>query len=173
MKRGLGAVLVAILALGFQHPQDLAGEWELVADASSPVDPFRNLALDVRIDGVAVVLVRSWMGSDNVRGVDSLRVVPGDAAQTVSMQFWLDNRHLGVRVGPDSTRQVSAHWKDDNRTLAIEQQMTVESSQGATPLRIYSEYRSTPDGNTLEVIELRSTRPRPMAYVFRRAGGDT
>lgn len=173
MKHGPGLVLLVILMMGAHQPENLAGEWELVADASSPVDPFRNLALDVRIDGAAVVLVRTWMGSDNVRGVDSLRVIPGEAAQTVPMQFWLDNRHLGVRVSPDSARQVSAQWKDDHRTLAVEQQMTVETSQGATPLRIYSEYRSTPDGNTLEVIETRSTRPRPMAYVFRRAGGDT
>jgi len=172
MKQGMALVLLTILMMGAHQPENLAGEWELVADASSPVDPFRNLALDVRIDGATVVLVRTWIGSDNVRGVDSLRVVPGDAAQTVSMQSWLDNRHLGVRVGPYSTRQVSAHWKDDNRTLAVEQQMTVETSQGATPLRIYSEYRSAPDGNTLEVIELRSTRPRPMSYVFRRAGSD-
>jgi hypothetical protein len=173
MKRAVGLFLVALIMIGAHQPENLAGEWELVADASTPVDPFRNLALDVRIDGASVVLVRTWMGSDNVRGVDSLRVVPGEAARTVPMQFWLDNRHLGVRVGPDSTRQVSARWKDDHRTLAVEQQMTVASSQGATPLRIYSEYRSTPDGNTLEVIELRSTRPRPMSYVFRRSGGGT
>lgn len=173
MKHAVGLVLLALLMIGADGPQNLTGEWELVADASTPVDPFRNLALDVRIDGASVVVVRTWIGSDNVRGVDSVRVVPGNAAQTIPMQSWLDNRHLGVRVGPDSTRQVSAHWKDDHRTLAVEQEMTVETSQGATPLRIYSEYRSTPDGNTLEVIELRSTRPRPMSYVFRRAGGDS
>jgi len=173
MKHGMGIVSLAILMMGAHQPDHLAGEWELVADASTPVDPFRNLALEVRLESASVVIVRTWMGSDNIRGVDSLRVVPGDVAQAVPMLSWLDNRHLGVRVGTDSTRQVSAHWKDDNRTLAVEQQMMVASSQGATPLRIYSEYRSTPDGNTLEVIELRSTRPRPMSYVFRRAGGDS
>ena len=173
MKHGMGIVSLAILMMGAHQPDNLAGEWELVADASTPVDPFRNLALEVRLESASVVIVRTWMGSDNIRGVDSLRVVPGDVAQTVPMLSWLDNRHLGVRVDTDSTRQVSAHWKDDNRTLAVEQQMMVASSQGATPLRIYSEYRSTPDGNTLEVIELRSTRPRPMSYVFRRAGGDS
>ena len=41
--------------------------------------------------------------------------------------------------------------------------------QGEQPIRIYTEYRLSPEGDRLDVLELRSTRPRPIHYVFTRA----
>lgn len=161
-------IVLAFLILGMQQSEPLSGKWELILDAGTPVDPWRTLTLDVRIDGTTVFLTRTWTGSGGVQGVDSLRVAPDGSSHDVPMRSWLDNRHLGVRVDPGATRDVSALWKDGGRTLAVEQRMTVLSSQGAVPLRIYSEYRLAPDADVLELIELRSTRARPIFYAFRR-----
>lgn len=173
MKRGFGIALLALLPLAALQSDDLAGTWELIEDRGTPVDPWRSLTIDVRIDGEETTLIRSWSGSGGVRGTDSMRVTPDGSFRQIPLDFWLDNRHLGVRVDPNTPREVSAQWKDADRTLAVEQRMSVITSQGPTPLRIYTEYRSSPGGENLEVVELRSTRARPIAYTFRRASDES
>jgi hypothetical protein len=84
------------------------------------------------------------------------------------MGQWPDNRHLGAFLGPDSTKLVTARWMDEGRTLRTETRLRVRTSQGTRPIRIYSEYRLAPDSAHITLLELRSTRPSPLRYVFRR-----
>lgn len=168
MLLGLAAVLT-----GTSANEHFAGAWELMEEASTPADPWRTLDLEISIEGDAITVIRIWTGSYNLQGTDTLRLVPGTGIQVEPMRVWLDNRHLGVRIPPNATREVVAEWKDVGRTLTVEQQTVVTTSQGDTPLRIYSEYRLSADGERLELLEFRSTRPRPVSYAFRRAHPDT
>ncbi len=144
------------------------GTWTLDTTRSTAIDPWRGLTLDLRITDDAVTVQRTWSGTRGARGLDSMRVRTDGTVNPVPIHRWVDNRHLGVRIAPNTRRAVVAQWKDEGRTLSIEQKMSVITSQGETPLRIYSEYRLAPDGHTLYLMELRSTRPRPLHYVFTR-----
>jgi hypothetical protein len=85
------------------------------------------------------------------------------------MAQWPDNRHLGAYIAGDHRKTVASRWEDDGRTLITESTLTVSTQQGERPIRIYTEYRLSPGGDRLDVLELRSTRPRPVHYVFTRA----
>lgn len=147
-----------------------AGSWQLDADRSTAIDPWRRLTLDLAFDGDAVIVERRWRGSrEGGSTLDSVRVVPGGPAATAKLEQWPDNRHLGAYLAGDSTKTVTARWLDDGRTLATESRLTVSVQQGTQPIRIYTEYRLSPDGDRVDVLELRSTRPRPVHYVFRRS----
>jgi hypothetical protein len=85
------------------------------------------------------------------------------------MTQWPDNRHIGAFLASDSSKSVSAAWLDDGQTLRVTTRLTVRISQGTTRIRTYSEYRVSPSGRHLVVLELRSTRPKPIRYTFERA----
>lgn len=156
------------LVLGNGDRSRFDGMWTLDTARSSAVDPWRALTLDLHVADDAVTIQRIWSGTRGARGIDSMHVTTDGNVNRVPVLRWVDNRHLGVRIAPNALREVVAQWKDEGGTLGIEQWMTVITSQGETPLRIYSEYRLAPDGTTLHVMELRSTRPRPLHYVFTR-----
>jgi hypothetical protein len=83
--------------------------------------------------------------------------------------FFPRHRATHGRVsGKGGETSVEAHWLDAGRTLRLEAQTPVEISQGTTVLRIYSEYRLLEGDDALLLIELHSTRPRPLVYRFVR-----
>lgn len=148
-----------------------AGRWQLDAERSTSVDPWRDFSVEIALDGDAVILKRLWRGSrEGGATVDSVRVVPGGGMATAKLDQWPDNRHLGAYLAGDSTKTVTARWADEGRTLVTESTLTLSIQQGTRTVRIYTEYRLEPSGDELTVLELRSTRPRPLHYVFTRAG---
>ena len=164
---------LAITASGpVPDPPDapFAGTWVLDHDLSTAIDPWRNLSVEMAMDGDAVVLQRKWRGSrEGGAFSDSVRLVPGTTVQSAPMLQWADERHLGAYIAGDRTKTVASHWADDGQTLITESTLTLSIQQGEQPIRIYTEYRLAPDGDRLDVLELRSTRPRPIHYVFTRA----
>ena len=151
-------------------PTALSGAWVLDADRSRAIDPWRGLALEIADDGDGVVVKRMWTGSrEGGAAVDSVRLVPGTTVRSAPMLQWPDERHLGVYITGDRTKTVASRWEDGGRTLVTESALTVSTQQGERPIRIYTEYRLSPEGDRLDVLELRSTRPRPIHFVFARA----
>ena len=61
-----------------------------------------------------------------------------------------------------------AAWIDGGRTLRVEAQVPLETSQGDTTMRLYDEYRLLEGGSELVLIELHSTRSRPLVYHFTK-----
>lgn len=147
---------------------DFEGQWVLQKQGSTPVDPWSNLSLEIAVDGQQVTIERIW-SAGRFRGVDDMTLEVDGGVNREPLHRWLANRHLGAEIREDTTRQVTAEWLDDGRTLRVESRYTVLTSQGRAPIRTYSEYRLSPDGRTLTLLELRSTRPRPMHYIFTRA----
>ena len=74
---------------------------------------------------------------------------------------------MAVYARTKETTRVAAAWIDGGRTLRVEAQVPVETSQGDTTLRLYDEYRLL-EGGELVLIELHSTRPRPLVYQFTK-----
>ena len=61
-----------------------------------------------------------------------------------------------------------ASWLDQNRTLRVEADTPIEISQGTASMRITSEYRLLEGDSALLLIELHSSRPRPLVYRFNK-----
>lgn len=154
------------------EPPAFEGRWALVDSLSRAIDPWRGLAVEIAVDGEAVVLERHWRGSrEGGAATDSVRLVPGQTVQSGPLEQWPDERHLGAYIAGDRTKTVASRWEDDGGTLVTESELTVSIQQGERTVRIYTEYRLSPEGDRLDVLELRSTRPRPIHYVFARADG--
>lgn len=148
----------------------MSGTWILDKDLSTDIDPWLNLSVEIAADGDGVILKKMWRGSrEGGATTDSVRLIPGSAVVSGPMEQWPDNRHLGAYIASDRTKTVAARWEDGGRTLVTEATLTVSIQQGERDLRIYTEYRLSPEGDRLDVLELRSTRPRPTHYVFFRA----
>jgi len=179
----LAAVLTGVLVTGtgcgtergtgdVQWQQDTAphtGTWTLVKSQSSAIDPWRRLRVSIDADRSDLTVVRTWTGAYRVTSVDSVRIPIDGARHEVPIPQWHDNRHIAVRPTVDSIKYVSAQWIDRGRTLAVETHMPVLTSQGETKIRMHSEYRIAPDGQRLDVLELRSSHPRPIHYVLEPA----
>lgn len=163
-------LLLVFLLLGASASSGFEGTWTLVEARSTSVDPWHNLSLEMQIRTDRVVIKRIWSGNREAgRYVDSTMARPGGPSTTTPMERWPDNPHIGAFLAGDSTKQVTAQWLDDGRTLQTTTRLQVSTSQGVRPIRIYSEYRLAPDGNHLTLLELRSTRPRPLRYTFERS----
>ena len=146
-----------------------SGTWQLDAERSTAVDPWRDLTLAMDVRGDTVAMARRWRGSrEGGLFTDSARVVAGGGAVDVRLGQWPDNRHLGAYVTGDSLQTVAARWADDRRTLIVERDLTLSVQQGTADVRVYAEYRLAPGGDRVDLLELRSTRPSPLHYVFRR-----
>ena len=121
------------------------------------------------LDGDAVTVVRYWTGSrEGGTSTDSVRVLTGGPAVTARMDQWADNRHLGAFLTADSSKSVTARVEDRGATLITESRVQLIVQQGEIPVRTYTEYHISPGGARLDVLELRSTRPAPIHYVFER-----
>ena len=166
----LAALAVAVPPASAQPEPSFSGRWVLVDSLSRAIDPWRSLTVEVEVEDAAVVLKRMWRGSrEGGAFTDSVRLVPGQTVQSAPLEQWPDERHLGAYIAGDRTKSVASRWADGGRTLITESDFVVSVQQGERPVRVYTEYRLSPGGDRLDVFELRSTRPRPIHYVFARA----
>jgi hypothetical protein len=146
------------------------GRWRLESDRSTALDGWTTMDLVVSVEGDEVALQHD-MRWRSTRVTETNRVHP---AKTVELKdfFRIDQRHMAVYRPKESLTPVRAEWLDDGRTLRVEADVTVEVSQGTASIRIYSEYRLQEGDETLTLIELHSTRDRPLVYVFRKLAPD-
>lgn len=160
-------LLSCTIALPLFGSAGLAGSWTIDRDASSAIDPWRRILLDIEIDGKDVTIERTvTTGRRNHTEVYPLRI---GKTVSVPVEWWTGNRHIGAYMGGDGTENVHADWIDEGRTLRVESQYILATSQGETPVRGYFEYRLSHDGSQLTVIELRSSRSLPTVHVFKRS----
>lgn len=162
----LSSLLLGILAVAASAAGRLDGVWRLDPAASTALDGWTGIDLAIHTDGtrVAVEHRMSW------RSTRVTKTNTFDTAAPVEIPafFRIEQRHMAVYPAKTGTTHATAAWLDDGRTLRTEAITPVEVSQGDTRLRITSEYRVSEDGAVLTVIELHSTRNRPLVYVFRK-----
>lgn len=144
----------------------LAGRWRLDVAQSTALDGWTAMDLVVRLDGTRVELRHdmTWR-STKVTGVNTV-----DTAAVVAQPnfFRIDQRHMAVYAQPAKSARTEAAWIDGGRTLRVEAHVPLEISQGEAVMRIYSEYRVLEGGLGLVLIELHSTRTRPLVYRFNK-----
>lgn len=142
------------------------GTWAIDKERSTDITPWNDLTIEIDASPSRLTLERIWGGSYGVTVNDSMTIPIDRERHRVSMQQWPENRHIGAFLTADSSKAVSAEWLDEGQTLRVTTYLNLRTSQGTTRVRTHSEYRIAPDGATLRVLMLRSSRPRPIRYTF-------
>jgi hypothetical protein len=145
---------------------DLEGRWRLDTERSSPLSGWHAMDLVIAVDGDQIDITHHmrWRHTrvSKTNAVDVSAPVVSDGF------FRVEARHMAVYPTKGGTSETTAEWIDEDRTLRTETHTSVEVSQGDVPLRITSEYRIGEGAETLTLIELRSSRPRPLVYFLRK-----
>ncbi len=145
----------------------LAGTWRFDPARSTELSPWQSYELTLDVAGDVVTISRQ-LGSGR-RGFNDTMVLNTAATDNVmAVELWPDNRHLGAYIGGDRTKHVRAEWLDGGRILRLSTNLVLSTQQGDRPINILSDYKVSANGAVLTLIELRSTRNRPVVYVFNR-----
>ncbi len=146
----------------------LAGTWTINPALSTDLTPWRDLTLTISVAGDTVILHRAFSSGrrqfDETISLDLSRDL-----NLVPVAWWPDNRHLGAYAGGDQIKRSRATWLDDRRILRLSTDLTLATQQGPREVNILSDYKVSASGAQLTLTELRSTRNRPVVYVFTRA----
>ncbi len=160
---GLAALGLAVAA---SANSAIAGRWRLDPTLSTALDGWNKMDLVVALDGTKVALTHDMLWrTSNIVATNTV-----DTAQPVELKnfFRVEQRHMAVYAAKHAVTKATAAWIDDGRTLRTEVFTPVEVSQGDVIMRITSEYRVSETGDTLTLIELHSSRNRPLVYVFKK-----
>lgn len=166
----LGAVFAAGLfsRLAAADSSALAGHWRFDPARSTELSPWKDYDLTIAVDGDRVTLHRRLAWGRRAFS-DTMTFAVSAAVNVVPMALWPDNRHLGAYLGGDRTARVHAAWLDAGRILRLSTDLVLSTQQGDRAVNILSDYKVTANGALLTLTELRSTRNRPIGYVFTRA----
>jgi hypothetical protein len=170
MRRLSVLALLALLASTARLPAAdhlLAGSWKIDLTRSTELSPWKDYDLTIAVDGPTITLQRrlAW-GRREFKDAMSFRT---DRPEKVPVEMWPDNRHLGAYIGGDRTKTVRAEWLDDQKVLRVQSDLVLDTQQGPRAVNILSNYKVSASGTLLTLTELRSTRNRPIVYVFTRA----
>jgi hypothetical protein len=148
----------------------LAGHWRLDLKRSAALDGWTTWDLVVALDGTRVDLRHDMQW----RATKLTATNPVDTAKPTEVKdfFRVEQRHMALYPVRGALTPVRAEWLDGGRTLRVEATPQIESSQGVFPLRIYQELRLVEGDRELVLIELHSTRSKPLVYRFTKVIGE-
>jgi hypothetical protein len=173
--RSLGALLFGTFVIGCASllhaaataPSPLAGTWRFDAARSTELSPWKDCTLTLSNEGDRFTIHRDFAWGRRTF-TDEMTVTRGQTV-TVPVEMWPDNRHLGAYISDAHRKSVHAETLDDGRILRLSSDLVLSTQQGERAVNILSDFKVNLPGDQLTVIELRSTRNRPIVYVFRRA----
>jgi len=170
MLRSCLCLLVLLLAArvgAAETAPALAGDWKIDLARGTELSPWKDYLLTITVDGDTVTLHRrlAWASREFS---DQLTVRIGQTV-TAPVEMWPDNRHLGAYISSAHTKRVHATWLDGRRLLRLSTDLVLETQQGSRDVNILGDYKVSASGQELTLTELRSTRNRPIVYVFTRA----
>jgi len=164
-----GVAALLTLAAGAAETSRLAGQWRIDLARSTSIKPWERAELTITVAGDAVEIVRRLQWGPDRKVTDTTRAVAdGHTVVANKVEHWLDTWYTNVYIGGDRQKQVTAAWLDGGRVLKVEARLALEAQQGDYPVHVYTEYRLSPEGDTLTQFELRSTRDQALVYVWRR-----
>ena len=155
------------------YSKTIYGTWKFNKEKSTDIASwrYRQPQLVIRNEGeTGISVVYNWLERDKVVFVDSIKFVPGgeQAEFPVTSQYWYENWYMGVLAKLGTNKTVSGSWEEKDRALQVQEEQTVETSQGDTQIQTTYSYNLDRRGNVLTAIEKRSSRPTPITLVFDR-----
>ncbi|MEO6874161.1 MAG: hypothetical protein ABI222_05010 [Opitutaceae bacterium] len=169
LKLLVGLCLVPLAALA--GDASLNGHWRMDTPRSTALDGWSTADLVISNAGSKVSLQHdmTWRATK----VTATNTVDTAAPVEVKNFFRIDQRHMAVYARPTAAAKVTATWIDGGNTLRVEALVPVETSQGNTIMRLYDEYRLLEGGKELVLIELHSSRSRPLVYRFTKVPAES
>ncbi len=145
----------------------LAGHWRIDLTRSTELSPWKGFDLIIAAQGSSLTVERklSWGRREFV---DRIALDLTQREHVLPIDWWADNRHLGAYIGTDHTRRVRAEWLDGQRVLRLTTDLVLDAQQGPRAVNILTDFKVSASGSQLTLTELRSTRNRPVVYVFTR-----
>ena len=168
MKRPLFCLLFSILCLlsSATAASPLEGRWRFDKTRSTALDGWHEWDLVIAVTGNQVSLQhdmkwgRTTFSATNVLDLTQSAAVPNF--------FRVEQRHMALYPAKGAAATLRASWLDTQRTLRVEGDLPIETSQGQATMRLYSEYRLLEGDTELLLIELHSSRQRPLVYRFTK-----
>ena len=147
-------------------PNAMEGRWRLDPARSSALDGWTawELVISVANDQVSLQHDMQWRSTKR----SATNTVNTHEPTVLPSYFRVEQRHMALYPEKGGSTPVRAEWIDQGRTLRVEAEPPIETSQGKATIRIYGEYRLLEGGNDLLLIELHHSRPRPLVYRFSR-----
>ena len=168
LQLGTLATLLSAWPVGQAATSPLAGTWHFDAARSTELSPWKDYVFTLTVDGDHVTIARQF-GSGRRQFADTQTIDLTRPDNVVPVSLWPDNRHLGAYIGGDRTKRVRGEWLDAGRILRLSTDLALSTQQGDRAVNILSDYKVSANGTRLTLTELRSTRNRPVVYVFTRA----
>ena len=162
-------LLVAGLSAAAAEPDAhaLAGTWKIDLARSTELSPWKSLELTITPQGSTVTIERKLTWSRR-EFIDRLVLDTTQPVNALPIDWWSDNRHLGAYIGSKHTRDVRHEWLDGGRVLRLSTDLVLDAQQGPRAVNILTDFKVSASGSELTLTELRSTRNRPVVYVFKR-----
>jgi len=174
----LTILLAAFVITGYtDYSKTIYGAWKFNKEKSTDLATwrYRQPQLIIRDEGEAgISIVTNWLERNKVVMVDSVNFLPDGepVAIPVTSQYWYENWYMGVLAKVGTNKTVSGNWEKQDRSLQVQKELTVETSQGDTQIQTTYTYNLDRGGDVLTVIEKRSSRPTPITLVFDRVEGN-
>jgi hypothetical protein len=163
----VGFVFAGAFLTSSHAASDFDGHWKFDPEMSTALDPWSTMSITIAAQGDAVSSVRKF-GGDKRNASEAMILDMTLPTQVVEVEGWWDNRHIGAYLGGDKQQTVEAKWLDEGRTLQLNINMILETAQGESQVRVLREMRLSRDGQTLRVLQIRSSRNLPIVRVFRK-----
>jgi hypothetical protein len=170
-------VVVTVLSLApgsGAQPEDLkpfAGTWVMDMAASSDIDPWREVRLEILVADSVFTLIRSWRaGRYGQEDSVSAPVGGGFVDRPIRPGKWFDQVYEGAFIPEGAVRRVRVDLKERGRLIQMVSEIPLEISQGVTRIHIHRYIRVSADGTRLVLYETRSSRGEtaPIVYLFGR-----
>jgi hypothetical protein len=166
MNRLLLCLLFSVVLSTAPAASPLEGRWRLDKTRSTALDGWHEWDLVIGLTGNQVSLQHDMKWGKTTFSATNVLTLGQPAA--VPNFFRVEQRHMALYAAKGANATVGASWLDSQRTLRVEGDLPIEISQGQATMRLYSEYRLLEGDNELLLIELHSSRPRPLVYRFTK-----
>jgi hypothetical protein len=163
----LATVTLALPGFAATDASAFLGTWQFVREQSTDLSPWRGCDLTLSQTGDELTITKAMKAGRRTH-LDTMTLDLTAETNEVPQGWWIGNRHLGAYSPHNATKAVSIRSLDDGKVLRLETDLVLETQQGPRDVNILTQYQISPDGQTLTVTELRSTRPRPVLHVFTR-----
>lgn len=169
----LALMLVAAATVIAAEQRTLEGSWILVKNVESNLDYFQSMTVRFSLRPGEVTITRDFGPKRKASETMVLRTDGTANDVPVKDRTFMTNLYMGVKLGPEDTKSVTARWTGDD-TLEVRERFTVSTSQGDRPMEAVHTYALSAAGDRLMCTIRRSSR-KPSArlqYVLKRTGAD-
>lgn len=148
----------------------LVGEWVLVRQASTEIDLYGTLTIEISKLKDGLVLTRTFGGSRFYE--ESLTLKTGGVVNRIPVRdrVFPTNVFMGLSMDLGKERMIKAFWVEEASHLRLEETYDVLASQGKAPMRVEHDFRAGPSPDILTYTIARSTREKPISYIMKKKG---